>query len=406
MKDKLLRVPLEIERHANSEFPLTALKPPDSMKDTRKPSDDLQHVFNDDLLTHKNDSHFVRKRFPEIKHILDNPRLKKEFAEYDKPANKARDRVRLLGFIAVFASTAALVSLTTRPLWPHSLWNRWVAAAIELAGMAGAILAIGGLWFGSWKSRWLQNRLMTERLRQWHFQLLVNRGAEIEASCNGANAIEAFEKRRDQWLAEALRAYRGKRDSQLESVVQDPVENMVWLHVPQTTYSSNSGILREVFDAYAILRIDHQLDYSAHKLESSTNKPLWQFLQWPPRAQLTVISTASSFCFIVALVLAVFLVCVDVLALGETSEPYVRTAAVVVALLGAALRTIQEGLGLHATITRYGEYHERISRIKDRFEAISDEKERLELMRQLECASVVEMQDFLRAHHKARFVLA
>jgi hypothetical protein len=37
---------------------------------------------------------------------------------------------------------------------------------------------------------------MTERLRQWHFQLLVRRGQQIETSCNGPSAIAKFETER------------------------------------------------------------------------------------------------------------------------------------------------------------------------------------------------------------------
>lgn len=370
------------------------------------PGPEEEHVFNDDLLMHRKDSEFTRRRFPRIMHVLDNPSLRAEFAKYEKVANEAREQVRVRGFIAVVASTVALVALATRPLWPHSSWTRWPAAIIELAGMLAAIIAIGGLWSGIWKRRWLSSRLMTERLRQWHFQLIVRRGREIEASCKGEEAIAAFQENRDHWLAHFLKGYQGHLDSQFESVVNDPLEKVAWLHEYPSPYEQNSDILRDVYDAYELLRFEHQYGYAVYKLESTTNKPFWQFLKWPPNVQRAVLSGVSSSCFIAALILAALLVCADLFASSEYVEVYLRTAAIVVAIIGAALRTIEGGLGLEEEIERYREYREKISRLHDRFKHTPDDQQRLRLMEEVEYASVEEMQDFLRTHHKARFVLA
>jgi hypothetical protein len=351
------------------------------------------HIFNDDLLLHKGDQDFAQTRFPRIRHVLDNPSLKQEFVKYEWAANKAREWVRILGFIAVAASTVALISLATRPLWPQTSWTRWPAATIELTGMVAGIVAMGGLWLGSWKQEWLQSRLMAERLRQWHFQLMLRRGQEIEASCRGKKAIAAFENDRDQWMAQFLKSYQGHLDSQLESAVSDPAEKIAWLLEHPSPYSAKSDILHDIFDAYELLRFDHQYGYAVCKLESTTNKPFWQFLKWPPSVQR-------------ALILSGLLVCANWFDLLEHIEIYLRTAAIVVAIIGASLRTIQGGFGVEGEIERYREYRERISRLHDRFKHTCDEKERLRLMEELEFASVEEMQDFLRTHQKARFVLA
>lgn len=366
----------------------------------------LVHVFNDDLLMGENDPQFAKEQYPKINHVLDDRSLREEFAKYDRAANEARERVRVFGFTTIGASAVALVALATQPVWPHVVWMRWIAAVIELAGMLAAIVAIGGLWLGSWKQRWLKNRLMTERLRQWHFQLMVRRGREIEASCKGQDAVAAFQKEHDRWLAYFLKDHQGKLDSQLESAVNDPVETMAWLHDRPTPYDNGSEILRDIFDAYQLFRFDHQYKYAIHKLESTTEKPFWRFLSWPPAVQRAALSGASGSCFVNALICSVFLVWAHLFGADEQVELYLRTTAIVIALLGVCLRAVQEGLGIEREIDRYKEYRERISLLRDRFKNTSDEKERLHLMEEFEVVSVQEMQDFMRTHQKAKFVLA
>lgn len=366
-----------------------------------------KHIFNDDLLMNRGDVEFVQKRFPRIFHILDNPVLRSEFAKYDAIANKAREQVRVRGFVAVAASTAALLALVTRPLWPQASWTHLLAGIIEAVGMLAAIIAIGGLWSGEWKHRWLTGRLMTERLRQWHFQLIVRCGRDVEASCQNEGAIEEFVKKRDTWLHQFLLVYERQLDGQFESVINDPLEKTAWLFEHPSQYSQNSEILPEVYDAYELLRLDHQYGYAVHKLKASTDKPFWKFLQWPPQIQHAVLSGVSSSLFIAALVLSMLLICENLFAKPDQVEVYLRTAAIAVAIIGAALRTIQDGLGLEGEIDRYREYRERIARLLDRFKhSPDDQQRRMRLMEDLEYASVEEMQDFLRMHQKAKFVLA
>ncbi len=337
------------------------------------------HIFNDDLLVHRKDLEFVWRRFPTIAHILDNQPLREEFCKYERVANEARGRVRLYGFIAVMASTVALLALATRPLWPHSSWMHWPAGIIEFVGMFAAIIAIGGLWSGNWKRKWLTSRLMTERLRQWHFQLIVRCGREVEVSCTGEEAIEEFKQKRDTWLQQFLIEFRGHLDSQLESVINDPLEKIVWLHEHPSSYGQDSAILKEVDAAYELLRLNHQYGYAVHKMESTTDKPFWMFLQWPSNVQRAVLSGISSSFFITALVLSVLLVCENLFVESEQVEAYLRTGAIVVAIIGAALRTIQDGLGLDGEIDRYREYREKISRVIDRFKHSSDDQHRMHL---------------------------
>ena len=370
-----------------------------------------ERVFNNDLLINddsargKTDLQKAKEQFPEIVHVLDCPALREKFAVYEKEANKARQRVRALGFAAVLSVTVALIAVATKPIWPHTSWTRWLALIIEVGGLFATIVAVSGLWIGDWKCRWLESRLMTERLRQWHFQLLLRRGHEIESSCKNPGAAAEFEKARAQWLNDFLNAYEGKLDSKLEQMASEPTNVETWLHNPPSHYSGNSPVLRHVFAAYERLRFDQQRDYVIYQLKKSTNKPFWEFLQLPVALQLTALSGASSFCFICALVCSAILVYGHAFGVPEKMETYVSTGAIVIALIGAALRAVQEGLALDKEIERYNDYRGRTSQLCDRFAHTTDAKERLHLMEELELASVDEMKGFLRTHHNARFVL-
>jgi hypothetical protein len=351
-------------------------------------------------------SKFPNKDFRKISHVLDNPKLRITFKSYEELANTARDRVRYLGFSAVLTSTIALIALTTRSLWPVTPWTPWLATVVEVGGMLATIILVGGMWFGSLKRNWLENRFMTERLRQWHFQFMIRMGPLIERSCeNGPEAISQFCNARDRLLDEFLNDYKDTKDSRLQSIIDNPFESVAWLHKPGSQYEPNTRILKDILQAYEWLRFDKQYDYAAYKLETTTGAPIWKFLSWPPLVQRDLLSAASSACFVGALICAAALILGQIFFPSEEWERYVRTIAIVVAIVGIALRTIEDGLGLDGEIDRYREYRARIAFLYDRFNHTLDSKEQLQLMEGLELAAVEEMQDFLRTHLKARFVL-
>jgi len=387
----------------------------DSMSDNVQPTGPQRgHVFNDDLLMNANDLAFARSQFPNIIHLLEDRRLQEKFAEYSNEADIARDWVRRLGFGAVVSATLALLAVATEPLWPHTLWRQWLALVMELGGLFAALVAGGGLLLGPWKRQWLESRLMAERLRQWHFQLLVRHGKEVEASCASADAIAQFEKERDRWLEKFLQAHEGKLEARLESFTDEPGDAGDCFHDQPTLYSHKSAVLARVFDAFDQLRFDHQYNYAVYKLRKSSAKPFWQFLKWPAMKQMAALSGASSFCFTCALICSAILIygyAFDVLAgnspmaIPANVQLGVRTGAIAVAILGAALRTIQEGLSPDKEIERYKHYRGRTLQLRERFKQTTDVKERLHLMEELELASVDEMKGFLRTHYNARFVL-
>ena len=364
-----------------------------------------EHLFNGDLLMGDSDLNFARSQFPEIIHLLDNERLRAVFEQYEAEANSARDHVRRLGLGAVFFATLALLTVATQPAWPHTPTARWIAVLLESGGMFAALVASGGLWLGPWKQRWLESRLMTERLRQWHFQLWLRRGREIDASVASRKAVAEFQNRRARWLDEFLKSHQGQLDAKLQSLTSELGDADMWLHNSPTAYADKSKPLPHVFRAYEQLRFDHQYSYALHKLRRADDMPIWRFLRWPAIRQASILSALASVGLSAALVCSAVLVYAHAFGTGDHLEPIFRMGAIVAALVGLALRTLQEGLAPEEEIERYNDYRARIAQLRERFQGTKDQNERLRIMEDLERAAFDELRGFLRTHRRARFLL-
>src|SRR5258708_18323452 len=112
--------------------------------------------FNDDLCSGARDRELARNIFPEVLHIIDFPELRELFLSHDIPANLAKRRRSLIGFVAIGLGAVALfgASVAPRPL------------AVVCAALGAVSLLLG--WFGTLsgetKRVWLCSRLMTESL--------------------------------------------------------------------------------------------------------------------------------------------------------------------------------------------------------------------------------------------------
>lgn len=369
--------------------------------------------------------------YPEVFHVLNFPRLRDTFARFEKAANHARIWLRVCGLAAVVFPAAALISLATHPHWrrdhhgvpvqhPHStsVWRvaEWpVPLIVEVLGALGTIMAAGWITSGYLKQRWLLNRFMTERLRQWHFQTIVARGSDVSASCaGGVLAREKYEADRELWLDEFLINYEGHLASKLANMIQDCGPSDAWVAASPKPYTSGP-VFEKVCLALEHLRFDHQIGYAAYKLRDLDAAPFWRFLSWPAGKQLKALTGAGAFCLVTTLIASALLIA-DHAAHASSSanqgwlsqewQAGVRTTAIVVAILGAAVHTLRDGLAPHREIERYCDYRQRCERMRDEFLRPSATAHRQERMRDLELEAVDEMKSFLRTHAEANFLLA
>jgi hypothetical protein len=361
-------------------------------------------VFNDDLLSNAGDLRYAKEQFEKIFPILDYVELRSAFINYERRAHGAKAWVHRLGLVAVFFGTVALLSAATEPLWADASYSRVFVIIFEMGGLVAAFIASGGTWLGPWKRQWLESRFMTERLRQWHFQLLIRRGQEIESAFENdvSNSLQKFQTQRKSWLNDFLHDHKGKIDSRMESFAHDPDFSNDWLH-PATAFKNDSSILALIFDAYRQLRLLHQYDYITHKLSLAKDSAFWEFLRWPLLRQEALIGGAASFCFVAALLFAGGVIANRFFRIEPALDSVLESVTLVIAIIAVALRTIQDGLGVTNDIERYRNYRGKIRRALLHFDTTRDPQTKLRLMEELELAAIDELRGFLRSHYDARF---
>jgi hypothetical protein len=367
-----------------------------------------ERKFNDDLLINDGDLQYAKEQFPEVFHLLDHPELREKFRAYETTANKARGYVHILGLLAVVCATVALMSIAVGPFFHGMVHEKMLSTLFELLLMIAAVIAGMSLLVGPWRKRWLEARFMTERLRQWHFQGPVRRGGEVEASCDHANpkAIQTFQEQRRRWFADFLQEHVGKEDSRLALLANDPDDfSSDWLLDSKTEYSAASETLHRVCEAYYRLRVKHQLDYATHKLAEDRDKPHWRFLSWPILRQESSLHSVVSFCFYAALICSIAMIINQWTGFRPHYASHLGSIALMVAIVGVAFRTIQDGLGISKDIERYRDYRGKVRRLRQAFETAPNPSQRLKIMEELELETVNELRGFLRTHRDAAFVL-
>jgi len=386
----------------------------------KNPAVSTEHVFNDDLLANPGDVDWIRRTSPSVLPVLDFPNLRIAFKRHDLLANRARRHAMLWGFLAIFFAVTALLAAATEPLWGgHSWLPRVVGTLTELVGLLGALVGAGGIWLGPSKRSWLLNRLMTERIRQWHFQFLTYRGDLVRQAINAADpdAISRFNEARELAFDDFMMAQRGKLDSVLTALLTVNYEGEQRLVEPAKGTCHGYEDDRKAFDLladfYKRLRIRNQLQYTQHKLQTSTEKPWRKFLGWPPIVQERILGGLGATCLVLALIVSAAIIIGHGIALaaGENQltlwleHAAMNSLAVGLAVLAVAIRTMEDGLGLKSDIERYRHYANRLQRLANEFDATSEIGERIQVMEDCEHACFEEMREFMVLHHETAFAL-
>ena len=424
----------------------------DPNSETNPPSveDFDEHLFNTDLLLYERDRNLASRLYPEIYHILDFPRLRQVFAENNDEANAAKKRSRGMGVLAIGLGTVGLYGAASTPLWQggHGLCPFLLSILWAACGVAGVLIGLFGVLHSKPKRHWLYRRMMTERLRQFHFQALLRGWREFVATCDPGNpeARREYLAGRDLAFDEFIDGIRGNADARLNALVSDDTDMLCWLHEKPESRDDGSDppIPRALFKAYRRLRIQHQLDYCNHKLHNggfAFKQTLREQAKWFGGAGLLLI--------FVLLGLQVGEAVHGAIKFGGHGEEAVSEVAsehgdeikpetrghhdaqagdadnqekkeekdpiplpillsvisMWVAITGLALHTLADGLRVHAELDRYWEYRASLTHLARRFDSASSDEERFEVMEELEQVSFDEMRGFLHAHDSARFLI-
>jgi FtsH-binding integral membrane protein len=362
------------------------------------------HKFNDDLLLAREDRDLAARKYPAIWHVLDHPELRQLFAVYDAPANRAKRRARTAGLWAIGLVWIALVIASSEYLLSETSWVPIFAIVSAVCGLVGVVIGGTGILFARRKQEWLHGRLMTERIRQFHFQTFVFRRAEILRSFRGEEAKAAFSSERKLWLDEFNARFHGKLDEQFTGILEDETQEEIWLHETEKEPGglSEQRDLDPIFDAYRELRIMHQIGYANHQLKDDR-----RIFSASPRRQAAVFSAFGFICII--------LVCV--IHVGVLAGVFFKSSAwavnseiasmiiIWVAIAALAVRAIEDGLQPEREVERYQQYRSSVRFVLERFDRAASQSEKLQIMREMERLVFDEMRNFLIAGNRSRFVM-
>lgn len=362
------------------------------------------HRFNTDLLNDPRDRDEAKRAYPTVFDLLYDEDLLIHFNDYDRPADHAKRRSLVSGIVAVGLAVIGLCGTSAEPVLHSILPESAIIATgvpFALLGLAAIAIGLGGVLTAKSKRLWLHNRLIGERLRQFHFQTFVCRLGAIGDASTGATGWADFRERREAWLAQFLLRFRGQVDAEFTAILQYE-EDPLWLHPPPrieeiAAKPPAAELPRQFFDAYRELRIRRQLQYADYKLgrgqtHVGMSLPRQEFV-------LNVSGLAATILLFVFEFLTVYWI--------STGGAWRLSTMLAIwsAIIALAVRTLEEGLQPKREIERYRRYHIAVQDILKRFDAAASDATRFAIMIEMERVSFAEMRDFLRSANEARFIM-
>ena len=382
--------------------------------------------FNDELLLSDSDLILAEKSYPNIFFALHNRDLKDEFRRVDSQAVTAKNTSRRIGFAALIFATLSLLTFPAEPLvkgiWSSTIEYEIMFQYLTVAGAVIGFLALFfgnlGLGFGRIKRSWLQKRLITERLRQWHAQYLIAHSTEIaEIATTGEGKHEWLEKRSvafkrfkrafiDQigseyakYTISSAAAYSG------QSVADPSAKHAFWIDetwaktAASKTKREHKDAMLELYRAYEETRMLGQIQYTNYVL--SADGAFWS----SPSKQMHMLGNASYILVILAF-MANFIALVSAVWPGfPVGWPVLSSLAITFAIIAVGVRAMLEGLRPERETRRMEFYASALNHANTSFDAARSHGKRVEAMAMLERASFDEMVEFISSNEQARFVL-
>ena len=383
--------------------------------------------FNDELLLSKADRELAQKTFPNVFFALDHPELREEFQRVDGKAVRAKNTSRRIGFAALIFATISLLTFPIEPLikgiWQHADAYQTMFRYLTILGAFIGFLALFfgnlGLGFGKFKRNWLQQRLITERLRQWHAQYLIAHAVEIATVISTGEGLDAFQNKRSVAFQRFKRSFIDQIGSEYakytissaasfsgQSVADPSAQNAFWI---EETWAKDAATkadkalqapLKEVYRAFEETRMRGQIQYTNYVLSADG-----KFLSSPPK-QIHILGNLSYVLVILAF-MANFAALISAIWIKpfEGWPSVLSSMAIAFAIIAVGVRATLEGLRPERETRRMQFYASALNHAHKSFDAARSHGKRIEAMSMLERASYDEMVEFISSNEQARFVL-
>lgn len=361
---------------------------------------------NDDLLFAEETRSFFAKHHSAAVHVFDWPELRARFRTFDIVANAARRKSRRGGMQAALLGFASLVIGAVTPVvsFYAPTWSAVVLGAVAaFLAVYASIWGYSQLLTGRRKSEWLTNRFWTERLRQLHFQFILNNlDLAVETVRDPARRAE-WERRRAQALDDfefrivrpVTAAYKRMRDdiAEEEFWVADARDARPSLPLP-------SAELDEIFELLDNQRFEIQRRFTNLKISAGVFSPVTR------SATIRATSDVMTLFTLVATLITGLLLAFGMPVEGQGSLP-MKLVTASLALASATvilLRVLNEGLQLSSEAERYRWYYAAVTALQGRFSQ-GNVAGKIEVLREMERLTYQEMRWFLNAFQDARFVI-
>ncbi|MEZ0244085.1 MAG: hypothetical protein ACAH11_11970 [Sphingomonas sp.] len=364
--------------------------------------DALKGWGNDDLMLNAQVRKRIKTLYPEINRVLDWPGLRDVFRHHDKLATAGKRTSRNLGAFAILlgGSGVALLALVQAVQNMNAIDHLWVA---RLSIVTLAMMVVGTLvgiwhWLGMRaRDRWLSHRFWTERLRQLHFQVLVNNIELAVAAIDSDEKLAELEGVRDKKLAEL--EMRVETQSAIRAMLKDVTERDAWLvPIPSRDIAGvDPARLGQLLEALEFLRVRVQLDYVSRAAGENIHAP-------GVRARLLK-TMGDVFTLMVVPVAALG----AILYLGASAESFMWAGALIgganaLSALGLMARAADDGLQNSSDAERYEWYAAALEALSTRFDN-GDAVAKIDALRELEVLAYQELRRFIGTHRRARFLM-
>lgn len=382
--------------------------------------------FNDELLLSDADRDLAKASYPNIFFALDHPALREEFHRVDKLAIKAKNTSRRIGCAALIFATLSLLTFPSEPLieslWPSDASQADMIRGLGVLGAFFGILALVfgnlGLGFGKVKRSWLQKRLITERLRQWHAQYLIAHSVSAARAARSDTDRTAWLDQRAHAFARFKRSFIDQVGSEYtkftdasaaaysgQSIVDPKANNGFWIEkdwakaAATKPQKDEEEPLSELYRALEETRIRGQIQYTNYVL--SSDGKFWS----SPSKQLHILGNLSYILVVLAFIANFVALIAGVWQDFPINWEILSSLAIAFAILAVGARAMLEGLRPQRETRRMQFYAAAINHAGDSFAKARTHNKRLEAASLLERASYDEMIEFISSNERARFVL-
>jgi uncharacterized integral membrane protein len=341
-------------------------------------------IHNSDMNVPKD----LLEQLPQLTGVLDNSYIDEVFKGPEAVAKKSKAFFNVFGLSSLIFIILVLL-ITTWRFFLHEVdiappvYLLWISAGLGFFSFA---MSLSSHFVFGFRHKWFDNRFITERLRQWKFQQLLDGEFVLLSKSNSSE----FEKERTARWAKAKFDVLEKPGTMNDFLNSETFELFV-----KPSVCPDKQVGKQIVEAYKYLRLDYQAKYFSLKRDMLRSLDVWTN------------SIAK-----ISLLIAGFLALAEVLVLlvqnveQESTLSWIMGAsALSAALISAGIRVVRSAKAISEETERYASKWVLLKILTERFRTETDPARQLECMIETERVCIEELREFIRTFHKSDYLL-